>query len=105
MITEAYVNATVRLDHEQIPVGMLTIYGFTEQHTEAVTGIAAARVKKIKEKLREKLGGFNSQNMGFHGQQSGYKIDGTLNDQDIFDSKQKKDNMVDRSCCNVSFPS
>ena len=104
MITEANINARVHLDWEEIELAMLSIWGFSENQMAEVTGIELGRVKKIRVKLRAKLGGINSANMAFHAQLAGFKLTGTLDNEDIF-SREKKRKILDIDpTISFSFP-
>jgi hypothetical protein len=104
MITAATIATRVNLDHREIPIVMLTIYGFGEADIETVTGIEAGKVKKIREILREKLGGINSPNMGCHALYVGFNIDGTFKGEEIFTDDQKRKILLIDDCIQFRNP-
>lgn len=104
MITEATINARVYLNWEEIELAMLSIWGFSEGNMAQITRIDIERVKKIRSKLRHKLGGINSGNMAFHAQQAGFHINGTLHVQDIFTPEKKRRILDIDPTIEFSFP-
>ncbi|MES2621546.1 MAG: hypothetical protein V4615_11910 [Bacteroidota bacterium] len=90
MITEAYLPITVHLDHREIPVCMLYIYEFSETQTSEILDITVSEVKKVRERLRCKLGGRNAQGLTAHALKATFNINGTLLGQDIFTDEKKR---------------
>lgn len=104
MITEINISTRVHLDHEEIWMAMLSIWGLSEKQMEEVTGIGEDRVTKIRTKLRSKLGGFNSQNMAYHAQLAGFELNGTLKGNDIFSDDMKRKILLIEPVIEFAFP-
>ena len=69
---------------------MLSIFGFCQKDMQAVTKLSITQIKSTLAVLCTKLRGANSGNMAFHALLNGFKIDGTLNDEDIFTDEMKQ---------------
>ena len=104
MITEINISTRVHLDHEEIWLAMLSVWGLSEKQMEEVTGVVEERVTKIRTKLRIKLGGFNSQNMAFHAQQAGFELNGTVKGNDIFSDGMKRRILLIEPVIEFAFP-
>ena len=90
MITEAKIYIRVKLNWLQIAVTMLCIWDFSEKDSAEILKCDENLITELRRQLRKKFDEQDTRVMALHALLSGFKIDGTLNNEDIFSVDQKR---------------